>query len=334
MEKTIGGVKYAPRQRPWRVSLKWSRQAKDRWAGRGTRLLTLAVGLLVPLIAVALFLRAWPLLAIQPLEELLLSRVWRPFSGAFGFYPFIVGTLWVTGVAIVIAVPPSLLTAIYLAEYASARTRAAAKPLIDLLAGIPSVVYGVWGVLTVVPFIGGTVAPALNRWLGFLPLFRSDNPTGYCVLAGGIVLAVMIFPVIIAVAEEVIRAVPWGLREASLSLGATRWQTVKHVVLRRALPGVVAAVVLGVSRAFGETMAVLMVVGNVPQAPRSILDAAYPLTALIANNYGEMMSIPLYDAALLGAALILLLIVLVFNIASRLVLLRLTRSDYRRCGDA
>jgi phosphate transport system permease protein len=133
----------------------------------------------------------------------------------------------------------------------------------------------------------------------------------------------MVFPIIIAVAEDVIRAVPHGLREASLALGATRWQMIKGVVLRRAWSGVVAAVVLGFSRAFGETMAVLMVVGNVPQVPRSIFDAAYPLTALIANNYGEMMSVPLYDAALLGGALILLLIVLAFNMVSRWVLVRL-----------
>jgi phosphate transport system permease protein len=289
-------------------------------------LLTLAAVLLVPLTAVALFLRARPILVAKPLGELLFSTTWHPLRGDFGFSPFIMGTLWVTAVAMIIAIPPSLLTAIYLAEYAPARTRALTKPLIDLLAGIPSVVYGVWGMLTVVPFVGRYVAPTLNRWLGFLPLFRTDNPTGYGVLAGGIVLAVMVFPIIIAVAEEVIRAVPQGLREASLALGATRWQTVKHVVLRRALPGVMAAVVLGFSRAFGETMAVLMVVGNVPKAPHSIFDAAYPLTALVANNYGEMMSIPLYDAALLGAALILLLVVLAFNVTARLVLLRLVRS--------
>ncbi len=201
--------------------------------------------------------------------------------------------------------------------------RAIIKPLIDLLAGIPSVVYGVWGVLTVVPLIRNYIAPSLDRWLSFVPFFRSDNPTGYSVLAGGVVLAVMVFPIIIAVAEEVVHAVPQGLREASLALGATRWQTIKYVTLRKALAGVVAAIALGFSRAFGETMAVMMVVGNVPQAPSSILDSAYPLTALIANNYGEMMSIPMYDAALLGAALFLMLVVLLFNITSRLVLVRL-----------
>ena len=152
----------------------------------------------------------------------------------------------------------------------------------------------------------------------------------YGVLAAGLVLAVMILPIIIAVSDEVIRAVPQGLREASLALGATRWQTIKSVVLRRSWPGVMAAVVLGFSRAFGETMAVLMVVGNVPQMPRSIFDAAYPLTALIANNYGEMMSIPLYDAALLAGALILMLIVLAFNAASRLVLVRFVQTGHWR----
>jgi phosphate transport system permease protein len=326
MENALGSIRDKSWKPPGHTSLGLSRPAQDRLAARLLAWLTMAAVALVPLMALALYLRARPILSFKPLTELLLSTAWHPLKGAFGFYPFIMGTLWVTGAAMAIAVPPSLLTAIYLAEYASPKTRALAKPLIDLLAGIPSVVYGVWGVLTVVPLIE-RIAPTLDRWLGYIPLFRVDNPTGYSVLAGGLVLAVMVFPVIIAVAEEVIRAVPQGLREASLALGATRWQTVKHVVLRRALPGVIAAVVLGFSRAFGETMAVLMVVGNIAQVPHSVFDAAYPLPALIANNYGEMMSIPLYDAALLGAALILLLIVLVFNLVSRLVLMRVARSE-------
>jgi len=290
-------------------------------------LLTLLAGLLVPAIGLALYLRAQPILAAKPLTELLFSTTWHPLQGAFGFFPFIIGTLWVTGLAMVIAVPPSLLTAVYLAEYASTRVRGIAKPLIDLLAGIPSVIFGIWGVLAVVPFVQKVVAPGAGQWLGFIPFFRSDNPTGYGVLAGSLVLAVMVFPIIIAVAEEVIQAAPQGLREASLALGATRWYTIKHVVLKHSLAGVVAAVVLGFSRAFGETMAVLMVVGNIPKVPHSIFDAAYPLPALIANNYGEMMSIPLYDAALLGAALILLLVVLGFNLTARLAILRLVHSE-------
>lgn len=283
--------------------------------------------LLVPLILIALFIRAKPIMAAKPFGELLFSSSWHPMRGEFGFYPFIVGTLWVTALAMIISVPLSLLAAIYLSEYAREWTRSVIKPFIDLLAGLPSVVYGVWGMLTVVPFVARYLAPTLDRWLGVLPIFQNNNQTGYGVLAGGLVLAVMVFPILISIADEVIRTIPQGLREASLALGATRWQTIRRVVLPRAWPGVMAAVVLGFSRAFGETMAVLMVVGNVPQVPRSIFDAAYPLTALIANNYGEMMSIPLYDSALLMGALILLLIVLIFNVASRLCLVRWMRKE-------
>ena len=225
------------------------------------------------------------------------------------------GSLWVTGVAVVIAIPLCLLSAIYLSEYAPRYIREWTKPLIDLLAGIPSVVYGVWGVLVIVPLIKNYIAP-------FFGTFSS----GYSVLAGGTVLAIMVFPIIIHVSLEVFRCVPYEIREASLSLGATRWQTIKHVVLRKAMPGVIAATVLGLSRAFGETMAVLMVAGNVAKAPSSILDPAYPLPALIANNYGEMLSVPLYDSALLLACLILLLLVLFFNVVARIVLIRVERA--------
>jgi phosphate transport system permease protein len=220
-----------------------------------------------------------------------------------------------------------VLTAIYLAEYSSTRTRSLVKTFIDILAGIPSVIFGVWGVLTIVPFIRNYFAPAVDRWLGGIRLFQNNNPTGYSLLAGGFVLAVMVFPIIISLAEEVISAVPQGLRDASLTLGATRWQTIRRVVMRRAWLGVIAAIMLGFSRAFGETMAIMMVAGNVPQIPYSIFDPVYPLTALIANNYGEMMSIPLYDSALLTGALILMLIVLVFNLLSRLVIVRLVQRE-------
>jgi phosphate transport system permease protein len=156
------------------------------------------------------------------------------------------------------------------------------------------------------------------------PLFGATT-SGYSVLAGAIVLAIMVFPTIIHVSLEVFAAVPQSLRDASLALGATKWETVKHVVLRKGLAGIVAAVVLGLSRAFGETMAVLMVVGNVARIPRSLFDSAYPLPALIANNYGEMMSVPLYDSALMLAALVLLAVVFVFNIGARAILVRAER---------
>jgi phosphate transport system permease protein len=297
------------------------RQFQNRLGGGVMGGMATGTALLVVGVVAALLVRAWPIGRYKPLSELVLGTSWHPLKGAFGFWPFIMGTLWVTALAMAAAVPLCMLCAIYLAEYAGPKVQRAAKPLIDLLAGIPSVVYGVWGTLVVVPLIREHIGPWANRHLGGLPFFSTAaNPTGYGVLAGGIVLAVMVFPVIISVMEEVLDAVPDGLREATLALGVTRWIMVRKVVLRHAMPGVIAAVVLGFSRAFGETLAVLMVVGNVPQAPQSIFDAAYPLTALIANNYGEMMSVPLYDAALMGAGLILLLVVLGFNLLARLIL--------------
>lgn len=309
------------------IIIQRKRRKKNRIAERVMGSLTLLAILLVPLIAAILLRRAWPILTTKPFGELIFSTAWHPMKETFGFYPFIMGTLWVTGLAMILSVPPSLLTAIFLAEYAPARTRSLVKSFIDILAGIPSVIFGIWGVMVIVPFVRDYLAPTLDSWLGFIPLFSNSNPTGYGLLAGGLVLAVMVFPIIISLADEVISAVPQGLREASLTLGATRWQTIKGVVMRYAWSGVIAAVMLGFSRAFGETMAVMMVVGNVPQIPRSILDPAYPLTALIANNYGEMMSIPLYDSALMVGALILLFIILAFNLTSRLALIRLVHYE-------
>lgn len=291
------------------------RLLKDKLASKFMLFLTVFSGLIVFLMAFGLYQRARPILTIKPLTELLFSTSWHPLRGEFGFFPFIMGTLWVTGVAVAIAIPLCLLTAIYLSEYADRRIRELTKPLIDLLAGIPSVVYGMWGVLVIVPLIKDYIAP-----------FFGTFSTGYSVLAGGIILAIMIFPIIIHVSVEVFRSVPYEVREASLALGATKWQTVKHVVMRKASPGVIAAIVLGLSRAFGETMAVLMVAGNVAKVPSSVLDPAYPLPALIANNYGEMLSVPLYDSALLLASLVLLLVVLFFNIISRVILIRVERS--------
>jgi phosphate transport system permease protein len=275
-------------------------------------LLSLLCVALVLCVAVGLSVRARPLLSTRSLGVLLGSSSWSPLKGQFGFLPFIAGTFAVTVVSLAMACPLSILTALYLSEYASRRVREWSKPLVDLLAGLPSVIYGVWGVLIVVPFVKRVVAPAFGV-----------ESSGYTVLAAGIVLSIMVAPVIIHVSVEVFRGIPAGLREASLALGATKWQTVKYVVVRRALPGLVAANLLGLSRAFGETMAVLMVAGNVAQVPHSPLDPAYPLPALIANNYGEMLSIPLYDSALLFGALLLFAVVLGFSVLSRLVLRRL-----------
>ena len=291
------------------------RLLKDKLAARAMLAMTILASLLVLAMVAGLYWKAKPILDAKSIVELLFSSTWKPLKGEFGFWAFIAGSLAVTGMAVALSVPFSLLTALYLSEYAGSRIRELAKPLIDVLAGIPSVVYGIWGVLVVVPFVKDHVAPTLGVF-----------STGYCVLSAGIVLAIMVLPIVIHITLEVLAAVPRGVREASLSLGATKWQTTKHVVLRKAAPGVIAAVVLGLSRAFGETMAVLMVAGNVAKTPTSLLSPAYPLPALIANNYGEMLSIPMYDAALMLASLILLMVVLVFNVLAKLILVRVQRS--------
>jgi phosphate transport system permease protein len=299
-----------------------ARSQRDQRASRFFFVLTLLPVALAIIILVALIIQTWPILQAHPIKELLTGQTWKPLKGEFGFATFIAGTFWVTVVAMLLAFAPCLLTAIYLSEYARKSTRELMKPVLDLLAAIPSVVYGVWGMLVIVPWVHNTLQPLCSRWLPFIPFFQTDNPTGYSVLAGALVLAVMIVPFIISVIFEIMITIPDGLRHASMAMGATRWQTIIHVVLPQTMPGIIAGGVLGASRALGETMAVLMVVGNVPQLPKSIFDAAYPLPALIANNYGEMMSIPLYDSALMGAALILMIIVLFFNIGSTLIIQR------------
>jgi phosphate transport system permease protein len=294
--------------------MKGSRAFADRAAARLFMALTLIAASLAVMIACGLLWRSRQILLEKPLAELIFSSAWRPLKGKFGFFPFIMGSIWVTTGAILIAVPVSILTALFLSEYASSRLREFIKPLVDLLAGIPSIIYGVYGMLVIVPFIKDRVAPLFGV-----------QCSGYGVLAASVVLSVMVFPIIIHVCLEVLGSVPVEIKEASLSLGATKWETIKKVVLRKAMPGVIAAVVLGLSRAFGETMAVLMVAGNVVRVPKSVFDSAYPLPALIANNYGEMLSVPLYDSALLFSALLLLLVVFFFNIVSRVVLARVEK---------
>lgn len=281
-----------------------NRRLSDLIATRLMWIATILVASIVIVIGTGLLLKSWPILSTHSLIKLLFSSAWLPSKGEFGFFPFIMGTLWVTFLAVIIALPLSILSALYLSEYAPVQIRYTAKSVMDILAGIPPVVYGVWGLLALA--IGGI-------------------HIGFNVLSGGIVLAVMVIPLITSISEEAFRTVPKDVKEASLALGATKWETTKNVVIRKSLPGLAAAAVLGFSRAIGETMAVLMVVGNIARVPHSPLDPGYPLPALIANNYGEMMSVPLYDSALLFAALILFVVVVIFNIFARLALARIKR---------
>ncbi|WP_179413305.1 phosphate ABC transporter permease subunit PstC [Mucilaginibacter sp. E4BP6] len=290
------------------------RLLKDKIISKLMLLFTVLSVSLVFIIGIGLYYKSIPVLQNSTWWHLLTSSVWKPLKGLFGFYPYIMGTLWVTGIAIIIALPLCVLTSLYIVEYAHSRVRRILMPFVNLLSGIPPVIFGVWGVLFIIPLIQDHIAPHFVEF-----------STGYSVLAGGIVLAVMIFPLIVSIINEVLRTMPQELKDASLALGATKWETVKKVILRKALPGIIAATVLAISRAFGETIAVLMVCGNNAVVPHSVFDAGYPLPALIANNYGDMMSIPLYDSALMFAALLLFIIILLFNIISRIILTRLER---------
>jgi phosphate transport system permease protein len=292
------------------------RLIKDRLSKKIFLMLSLFSILTVVLIAIGLYYKSAPLLHSSSLSNLLFSEDWKPFKEQFGFWSYIIGSIVVTLIAIIIALPLSLLAAIYISEFAPHRLKQILMPLIDLLSGIPPVIYGVWGTLSIVPFIQDKLAPHFVEF-----------SSGYSALAGGIVLAVMIFPLIISIMLEVFNTIPQELRDASLSLGANDWETIKKVVLKKSIPGIIAATVLAISRALGETIAVLMVCGNMPMIPHSVFDSVYPLPALIANNYGDMMSIPMYDAALMFAALILFVIIFVFNAASRYILYRLEKRN-------
>lgn len=285
---------------------------KDKIAGYLFGFMALCAVLLVVVLAIGLYMKSSPILHEQGLWTLLTTTTWKPMKGQFGFLPFLAGTGAVTLLAVVMALPLSLLMAIYLAEYAGKRIQRFSTALLDILASLPSVLYGVWGSLIIIPWIADDLAPLLGV-----------TTSGYTVLAGGIVLGVMIIPLMVSLFVEIFRGVPTMLKESSLALGATHWQTIKFVILRKSLPGIIATVVLAVSRALGETIAVMMVCGNLPIVPKSILDACYPLPALIANNYGEMMSMPLYESALMLAAFILFVLVFVFNLGARIVLKRI-----------
>jgi phosphate transport system permease protein len=292
--------------------MKW-RRIKDRFATQSLRSSLILVNCIALFILLVLFLKALPILEKTSLGQLFFSSNWHPLKGQFGFLPFIVGSIVVTAIGMILSIPVCLLSAIFLVEYMRRRSRELVRLLVDILAGIPSVIYGLFGVIVIVPIVS-----VLGKLAG-------ASSTGYSLLSGGVILAIMVIPFIISVTIEVLLAVPAEARESALALGTTKWEMVRHVVLRHARPGIFAAVVLGFARAFGETIAVMMVVGNVAKIPHSLFDPAYPLPALIANNYGEMMSIPLYDSALLFAALILMLVVGGFSLGAQLTLLRLER---------
>ncbi|MCP8309853.1 MAG: phosphate ABC transporter permease subunit PstC [archaeon] len=248
---------------------------------------------------------------------------WDPVHQIFGALPFIYGTVTSSIIALIIAVPISLGIAIYLSELAPRRFRSPLSFMVELLAAVPSVVYGLWGLFVMVPWIRDSLEPFLESTLGFLPFFQGPK-FGIGMLAGGIILAIMIIPTISAVSREVMLAVPDAQREAAFALGATRWEVIKIAVLKYAKTGIFGAILLGLGRALGETMAVIMVIGNRPQISLSFFEPAYTISGVIASEYIEATQ-ELYLSALIEIGLLLFIITLMMNIFARLLVWRMMR---------
>lgn len=245
------------------------------------------------------------------------GRVWDPVREQFGALPFIYGTIVTSFLALCLAAPIGIGVAIFLNEVARSRMRKVVAFLVEMLAAIPSVVYGLWGIFVLVPLLKEVVEPALGKWLGFIPLFQGPH-LGVGMLAGGLILAVMILPTIAALSREVIAAVPNDQREAALALGATKWEMIRIAVLPYAKSGILGGVMLGLGRALGETMAVTMVIGNRPDILPSLFAPAYSMAAVIANEFTEAIS-DLYLSAIVEIGLILFGITLLMNVMARLL---------------
>ena len=289
------------------------------------RILMLLVALLMVGIVVAMVIA----LAIDSVPSIrqfgftfLTSQSWDPIKGHFGALPFVYGTVASSLIALLISVPFSLGIAIFLVEQAPHYIARPVGFLVELLAAIPSVVYGLWGIFVLAPLLREYVEPAIAKWFWWIPLF-SGSITGYGLLTAGIILAIMVTPIISAVVRDVLAAVSGSQREAALALGATKWEMIR-VVLVNGAPGIAGAVILGLGRALGETRAVTMVIGNRPKVSSSLFEPAYTIASAIANEFTEATG-DLYLSALVELGLILFLVTFIVNGIARLLVWNVTR---------
>ena len=287
-----------------------------RWA---TRLAAAAIVVILLLLGVQLVdssLLTWQTFGL----DFITGTTWDPVAAVYGALPFIVGTIASSLIALILAAPIGLLTAIFLAEMAPTRLATPLIFMIELLAAIPSVVFGLWGVFVLAPFLRGTVESWIADTLGFIP-FLAGPTFGIGLFTAGVILAIMILPTIVSISREVIRSVPDSQREAMVALGATRWETVSKAVLPYARSGIVGALILGLGRALGETMAVTMVIGNGQNIPTRLFDQAQTIASKIATTFNEA-TIGIQTSSLIALGLILLVITISLNVVARLLVWR------------
>ena len=253
---------------------------------------------------------------------------WDPVSGSFGALPFIYGTLISSLIALVIAVPLAVAVAVFVTEMCPKPLRKPISYATELLAAIPSVIYGLWAIFVLVPLFRTYVEPWCMKYFGWTSLFEGP-PYGIGMLTAGTVLAIMIIPIISSITREVLTVVPQHQREAALALGATRWEMIRVAVLRNARPGIVGAIILGLGRALGETMAVTMVIGNTPQIAKSLLAPGYTMASVIANEFAEAPD-DLYRSALMQVGLALFVVTIIVNILAGLMVWTVTRGNPAR----
>jgi phosphate transport system permease protein len=267
---------------------------------------------------------AWQSLGVL---RFLSSSDWDPVSGQFGALPFVYGTLVTSLIAVVVAVPVSIGLAVFLSEMGPGSLRPPVAFAVETLAAIPSVIYGLWGLFVLVPWLRGELEPLLASILGFLPLFHGP-PVGLGYLAAGLILAVMILPTISAVTIDVLRTVPPPLKEGALALGSTRWESIRMVVLPYARPGIAGATLLGLGRALGETMAVTMVIGNSPEIHASLFAPGYSLPAVLANEFAEAVT-DVHLGALTALGVVLFGLSIGLNALARLLVSSASRRPER-----
>ncbi|MCL2140461.1 MAG: phosphate ABC transporter permease subunit PstC [Dehalococcoidia bacterium] len=286
-----------------------------------TRFCAFVVAILLLFILIVLFIEAWDAIRING-WSFITSSTWDPVKGIYGALPAIFGTLLTSFLALLIAVPASFGAAIFLSEIAPSKVKNIASFIIEMIAAIPSVIIGLWGIRVLVPFMADFIQPWLSKILGFLPFF-SGQPTGYGFLTSSVILAIMIIPIITSMSREVLRSVPNSQREAMLALGATKWETISRVVLPYGNSGLVGAIILGLGRALGETMAVAMVIGNSPNITFDLFSGGMTIATKIASEFGE--SGGQSRETLIELALVLFVIALLVNVIARLLVWRATK---------